>query len=177
MNLSEKLDTNSKAPRITPSDLDSNIVGTYYFNGREAVLSDHVVPPQYDSEALSLLTFCVLVLRNGFTVVGKSACASPENYNKEIGEEVALRDAKNQMWPLMGYHLKQTLFENPVGNTFKDRIRQELNELQGKIDKLSAFMTTDKYNSLGQRERNLQRSQLETMRTYRDILQNRYRLV
>jgi hypothetical protein len=58
---------------------------------------------------LKLLTFCVLVLRNGFTVTGESACASPENFDAEIGRKIARENAVNKVWPLMGYALKQQL--------------------------------------------------------------------
>lgn len=61
--------------------------------------------------ALSLLTFCVLVLKNGFTVTGESACASPENFDAEIGRKIARQNAVQKIWPLMGYALKQKLSE------------------------------------------------------------------
>jgi hypothetical protein len=59
--------------------------------------------------ALKLLTFCVLVLRNGFTVTGESACASPENFNAEIGRKIARQNAISKVWPLMGYELRSKL--------------------------------------------------------------------
>lgn len=59
--------------------------------------------------ALGLLTFCVLVLRNGFTVTGKSACASPENFDAGIGRNMARENAINKIWPLMGYELRSKL--------------------------------------------------------------------
>lgn len=58
---------------------------------------------------LGLLTFCVLVLRNGFTVTGESACASPENFNAEIGKRIARENAVAKIWPLMGYELRSKL--------------------------------------------------------------------
>lgn len=61
--------------------------------------------------AVETLTFCILVLRNGFTVTGESACASPENFDAEIGRKVARENAINKVWPLMGYALKQQLHE------------------------------------------------------------------
>lgn len=60
-------------------------------------------------QALGLLTFCVLVLRNGFTVTGESACASPENFDAEIGRKIARENAVNKIWPLMGYELRTKL--------------------------------------------------------------------
>ena len=63
--------------------------------------------PQF--EALRRLTFCVLVLKNGFTVTGESACASPENFDAELGRKIARQNAVQKMWPLMGYALKEKL--------------------------------------------------------------------
>lgn len=102
------------APRITPADIEANIVHEVYFNAGEAAVAFAPEFPNYkplpaSADSLNLLTFCVLVLKNGFTVVGKSACASPGNFNAEVGRKVARQDAVNQMWPLMGYALKETL--------------------------------------------------------------------
>ncbi len=58
---------------------------------------------------LCLITFCVLVLRNGFTVTGESVCASPENVDAELGREVARQHAVSKIWPLMGYALRERL--------------------------------------------------------------------
>lgn len=60
-------------------------------------------------QSLSLLTFCVLVLKNGFTVTGESACASPENFDEEIGRKIVRQNAEQKVWPLMGYALKESL--------------------------------------------------------------------
>ena len=59
-----------------------------------------------------VLTVCVLTLRNGFTVTGESACASPENYDKEIGEKIARENATEKIWLLEGYLLKERIFNN-----------------------------------------------------------------
>lgn len=56
-----------------------------------------------------LLTFCVLVLKNGYTVTGESACASPENFDAELGRKIARQNAVNKVWPLLGYALKERL--------------------------------------------------------------------
>jgi hypothetical protein len=63
---------------------------------------------------LNLLTFCVLVLKNGFTVTGESACASPENFDAEVGRKVARQNAVNKIWPLLGYALKDRLHRRAV---------------------------------------------------------------
>ncbi len=64
-----------------------------------------------DLSPLKLLTYCVLVLKNGFTVTGESACASPENFDAEIGRKIARQNAVNKIWMLEGYLLKQKLSE------------------------------------------------------------------
>lgn len=93
------------APRVTPADIEANIVTEYYFTAGKAI--ENAIPEHFDS--LDCLTFCVLVLKNGFTVTGESACASPENFDAEIGRKIARQNAISKVWPLMGYELKQRL--------------------------------------------------------------------
>lgn len=81
------------APRLTPEDIDAAIAGEQY----------HVFPG-------TTLTVCCLTLRNGFTVTGTSAAASPENFNEEIGREIAFKNAREQIWTLEGYLLREQLF-------------------------------------------------------------------
>lgn len=111
------------APRITLADIEANIVSEHYFSAAHGVLGaliDDGMPmhesAQNPESPLHLLTFCVLVLRNGFTVTGESACASPENFNAEIGRKIARDNAINKVWPLMGYALKQSLHVAKEGN-------------------------------------------------------------
>jgi len=98
------------APRVTPADIDANIAQEFYFTAIEALFGNTRSPEwQASSSSLDLLTFCVLVLKNGFTVTGESACASPENFDAEIGKKIARQNAINKVWPLMGYALKESL--------------------------------------------------------------------
>lgn len=55
------------------------------------------------------MTICVLVLKNGFVVVGKSAVADPCNFNAELGKRFSKEDAVRQMWPLEAYLLREKL--------------------------------------------------------------------
>jgi len=96
------------APRVTPSNIEENICYETYFTAAEGALQ---ADGDAGDKALELLTFCVLVLRNGFTVTGESACASPENFDAEIGRKIARANAVDKIWPLMGYALKQKLSE------------------------------------------------------------------
>lgn len=98
------------APRVTPADIEANIFGEHYFTARDGI-DGAGAPDHIDGASLGLLTFCVLVLKNGFTVTGESACASPENFDAELGKKIARAAAINKVWPLMGYALKQTLSE------------------------------------------------------------------
>ncbi len=97
-------------PRVTLSDIEENIGSEHYFTAGEA-LNKRFAEESSELGPLGLLTFCVLVLKNGFTIVGTSACLSPENYDAELGRRIARRNAVEQMWPLMGYALKKQLFE------------------------------------------------------------------
>lgn len=82
------------APRITPDRIDSIIVGEDY----------HVFPG-------TTVTVCILKLENGFTVTGESACASPENFDAELGRKIAKTQARDKIWALEGYALRQKLHE------------------------------------------------------------------
>lgn len=166
MNIEEEIQVKGlTAPRVTPADVEANIVGAYYFTAANAMLQvtdemvsrflswklpkeffpdagvsfsptnpdgyekpglwptgtnllhagqaremlEHVIPSVPIPEPLFLLTFCVIVLRNGFTVTGESACASPENFDAEIGRKIARENAVRKIWPLMGYELRSRL--------------------------------------------------------------------
>ena len=89
-------DKNLNAPRITPEMLDASIVGEEY----------HV----FDS---SQLTVCLLTLKNGYNVTGYSACVSPENFDAQIGQDIARRNAREQIWGLLGFSLAENLSDNP----------------------------------------------------------------
>ena len=87
---------NLNAPRLTPDIIDSLIKEKSFHK-----LTD-------------VLTVCVLTLQNGFTVTGESACASPANYNQQIGEYIAFTNARDKIWVLEGYLLKQKLYEESL---------------------------------------------------------------
>ena len=108
------------APRVTPADIEANIDQTFYFTakqGAEKAARDNgnnAAGEPHHGQALGLLTFCVLVLKNGFTVTGESACASPENFDEEIGQKIAYDNAVNKIWPLEGYLLKEQLYKENI---------------------------------------------------------------
>ncbi len=110
------------APRITPADIKANILSELYFTAFDGITGYYVndgrdMNPTAREDlpkTLGLLTFCVIVLRNGFTVTGESACASPENFDADIGRKIARENAVEKIWPLMGYELKQRLHERAL---------------------------------------------------------------
>ena len=119
-NIENEIQAN-KAPRVAPADIEAEIASEHFFTAREgragAIESDAYVGRECpaadnsDLRPLELLTFCVLVLKNGFTVTGESACASPENFNAEIGRRIARENAVSKVWPLLGFRLRDKLAE------------------------------------------------------------------
>lgn len=99
------------APRVTPADIEAEIASEYYFTAAEGVsgAARGGRVTGLESRPLHLLTFCVLVLRNGFTVTGESACASPENFDAELGLKIARQNAVEKVWPLLGFRLRDRL--------------------------------------------------------------------
>lgn len=94
-------------PRVSLSDLNAAIRQEHYFTAGEAVAA--MAQPTEPESPLDLLTICILVLHNGFTIIGKSAPASPENFDADKGRTFAREDAIRQLWPLMGFALRERL--------------------------------------------------------------------
>ncbi len=198
------------APRLTLDSIKAVITSEHYFTAAEGATgaavtkvalaaSGHIANHIFDDcheDALHLLTFCVLVLRNGFTVTGKSACVSPENFDANIGRKVAFEDAFSQIWPLEGYLLKEKLAfvaidgrppRPPADNAHvapgaeqfpglpahQQRVVTERDELAERIAKLSAFLATPTYQRLDDEEQTRLANQLEAMRLLCAILNQR----
>jgi hypothetical protein len=85
-------DKGLNAPRLNPQMIDETVVSEQY----------HVFPG-------TTMTVCALTLRNGYIVTGESAAASPENFDKEIGRKIARDNARNKIWALEGYLLREKL--------------------------------------------------------------------
>lgn len=101
-------DKGLNAPRLTPDYIDSKIKAIRYLTGdvEPAYIAD-----DYKGCGAPQLTICVLSLENGFTVTGESACASPENFDRIIGQKIAYENAREKIWMLEGYLLKEKLFK------------------------------------------------------------------
>ena len=94
----------ASAPRVTLDSIIGHIQHCVFFTGGEAARAfgaDVGFPTSLD-----VLTVCLITMDNGFTVVGKSAPASEENFCPEKGREFAHEDAIRQLWPLEGYLLR-----------------------------------------------------------------------
>lgn len=85
------------APRLTPEIIDSKIMNKVFWN-----------------PAGTTLTVAVLVLENGTFVVGESACVSKDNFDPELGQKIAFKNAREKIWVLEGYLLKQQLHDSQV---------------------------------------------------------------
>lgn len=110
------------APRVRPEDVEAAIASEHYFTAAQGasraaydemldqggVINSQQAAPLPD--ALSLLTFCVLVLKNGYTVTGESAVISKANFNAQIGRDVARKAAVAKIWPLLGFRLVDYLY-------------------------------------------------------------------
>jgi len=82
------------APRVTAQQIDDKIIAVHH----------HRFPN-------TTLTVCAIELENGYLVVGHSASASPENFDREIGEKLAYDHARSQIWQLEGYLLREKQFQ------------------------------------------------------------------
>lgn len=98
----------AKAPRVALADIEAAIAAVYHTTADKAVGDAPLV------DELRLLSICVVVMRNGFVVIGKSAPASAANFNADLGRKFAYEDAIRQLWPLMGFALRDRLTEQAL---------------------------------------------------------------
>lgn len=80
------------APRLSPAMIDAAIVTKQYY--------------QFPG---TVMTVCCLTLHNGYNVIGKSAPASPDNFDADLGKRIAFDDARRKIWALEGYVLRTDL--------------------------------------------------------------------
>ncbi len=103
------------APRVSLSDIKDAIASVYFVNGWDAAQAGKAEPGLdglrfgFPHNPLKPLTICLVVMKNGFTVIGKSAPASPDNFDADLGKKLAYEDAVRQIWPLMGFSLRDRL--------------------------------------------------------------------
>lgn len=233
------------APRVTMADIDGEIVSEHYFTAEDgffAVLSPEGFAATEEGRgshpSLALLTFCVLVLRNGCRIVGvNEGPVSPENFDPAIGRKLARAKAIDQCWSLLGFRLRDrivrgefetalvgdrpaptvcfaesvepesringelppvtakhgslmgmfkmtgTLTDAPPGTPpgvatikrepWQERVLQEAQELVERLNKLSAFLSTDTCLDLPLADRELLVAQAHHMRDYANVLSRR----
>ena len=92
-------------PRVALADIEEAIKYKFFTLASAGIVTRIILR----DTPLETMTLCFLVMKNGFVVVGKSAPASPANFNKELGEKFAYEDAVRQLWPLMGFALRERL--------------------------------------------------------------------
>lgn len=106
-------------PRVTYADIEGRIVKEVYFTAADGILGSRL-GTQNPLNAVGiehgLITFCVLTLRNNYTVVGQSACASPENFDRDIGQRLAREDAVRNVWSLLAYELRTRLSQGTAAS-------------------------------------------------------------
>jgi hypothetical protein len=108
---------------VSPVDVEAAIAGEFYFTAADGVAGaamviengQCVVPAHRCSPDLRRVTFCCLVLKNGYVVTGESACASIANFDAEKGRKYARLAAVDKIWPLLGYAMRDALFQAGVG--------------------------------------------------------------
>lgn len=103
----------NNAPRVTEEQVQGKIKSVFYHTPLSSI-DIETAEKAGAYQSLSCLTFCTLVLENGFTVTGQSACASPENFNEVLGQQYAYANAVEKVWELEGYLLKEQLYQDQI---------------------------------------------------------------
>jgi hypothetical protein len=109
------------APRVTLEDIEGAIAERHHLTADQAVRPDSYMLQKHPQ--LSMLSICILVMKNGFSVIGHSAPASPENFNAELGKKLAYENAIRQLWPLMGFALRDKLHTTATEIAMAERLK------------------------------------------------------
>ena len=89
--------------RVSLQSIEDKIVAEYSFTADMALNEAPIM------DSLKILTICIIVMKNGFTVIGKAAPADAANFDADLGKKFAREDAIRQIWPLEGYALRDRL--------------------------------------------------------------------
>lgn len=109
----------NKTPvKVLIEEVKANIRHTFYFTAEDGIVGNYDIDGLrgMDQDSLSRFTICVLVLQNGFVIIGTNACVNKETWNRMDGQKYAYENALNQVWLLMGYELKTKQYYESIGN-------------------------------------------------------------
>lgn len=131
---------------------------------------------RFDNPAGTTSTFAHAYLDDKFYLAtGHSASVSLENFNADLGQELAQGRARSaavgRLWELEGYALFKAL--NQPATTHLERMELEQNVLAERMGKLQAFLDTQIYRDLPEEERDLLDEQLAAMALYNQALWSR----
>ena len=120
------MNTISPVKKVTARDVEDSINHCYYVTGHEAVSRYYYVGTS-DQESLKTLTLCILVLNNGYTVVGKSACVDPNVFDALKGRELAFEDAVSQVYPLLAFVMKTDMYHEELDGEMMMALEEVIN--------------------------------------------------
>ena len=130
----------------------------------------------------STVTICSITLQNGYSVRGESACVDPAEYVEATGRDLAYKKAFDKIWQLEGYLLAEQLNkvpspppcgEMPEMPDWQQRVVDEEQALNDKLQKLLTFQTTEQYKALPAKEKSLLCRQANAMHDYSNALKCR----
>ncbi|CAG2089208.1 hypothetical protein XCY_001864 [Xanthomonas arboricola pv. juglandis] len=122
------------APRVLLADIEASIASEHFFNAQQGVWGAHpgFDPQPAPCEELGLVTICVLVLTNGHRIVGvNGGPVVAANFDADIGRKLARQNAFDQVWPLLGFRLRDKLSEQDVAARNKSSHDMQLNASSG----------------------------------------------
>lgn len=94
-------------PKLQGKALEDAIAQRPYPKVTKASIEARVKKVDYLVLPDSTVTLCNITMVNGFSVRGESACVDPGNFNMEIGQGLAYKDAFSKIWAFEGYLLAE----------------------------------------------------------------------
>lgn len=95
-----------RLPRVPMVELQSKMEDVTFLQGEDFfAFTDS--SSQITKDQFAVLTVCVIVMKNGFVAIGKSAPSTPRNFDPEWGRKLAYDDAVRQLYRYEGYATRE----------------------------------------------------------------------
>lgn len=97
----------TREKQVTDQELQKAIDAKPFEKVTEEGIKKRIAAIAYFVLPGTTVTICSITMENGYSFRGESACVDSRNFDPEIGEALAFKDAFRQIWAFEGYLLAE----------------------------------------------------------------------
>jgi hypothetical protein len=112
------MQTDKLPTHVTEADIEASIGTEHYFTAAQGVIGARAqelfvqgfLDRHYETPGpLALMTFCVIIMKNGFVCSGRSSSATAEVFTREKGRQYAREEAVKEVSSHLAFMLKNEI--------------------------------------------------------------------